>query len=752
MSTNREIDMYRICGTLFFDATLSSGMIAIYHNRDRIGKAGNLWNLMLRNRAIPLAKISVRNSFLALSLVVLLAPAAVQAQISYSPSSSSTSTGSDDSQTDSASSTVAPSSSLSGGSGKLIAQNSSPAIFQDPSSSSQNTSSTPTTASPNPQDTKAPSKNPLEGLDKDTLAKLAQLIPSAKSSNSRQSLPTLAGTVQIKRSFEFPQKNDTKLIHNLSFRDTPVREVIGEIARQGNLNIIIDKSVIGKVTGELRDVTLDEAMDNVMSASGLQTRVFDNHTVIVGTPEALFQLGLNRPVAQAFKLSYAHPHDVATMLQASVFNRGFSTTLSDASQSVERGESSESNNKTEVKNDQTASLVRATTKVQIQEGVGYNNAAIDPGTQQIRTLQELVTDYPVLQNGGGAIVIPDAHGRQVFVVGTSEDVEIAREAISILDRRPKMVHIQASLIELTNQGIRQLGATINVQGQGVSASIMGNSSAPLLSFLPGLGSVANGIPNSQIPSIPFTGTNVTQGTPGTAFTGLVGSLLPTIVPSIAGVTPSPSAFSGVDFLTLGGSAGGKANIATLPTAVDVNLQMLLQTNKAKVIANPSVVVVDNTEALITIANEVVHKVTSTVSLGVVTTNVELAKAGVFLNVLPRITEDGFIRLRLRPQVSAPLGPATNFGSDASLLSIRDVISQEVRIKDGQTLVIGGLFTEQEASQMAKVPYLAELPVLGAFFRTTLKGRSRVELMLMITPKLVEEDPTQLSETGESPTM
>lgn len=80
------------------------------------------------------------------------------------------------------------------------------------------------------------------------------------------------------------------------------------------------------------------------------------------------------------------------------------------------------------------------------------------------------------------------------------------------------------------------------------------------------------------------------------------------------------------------------------------------------IANPSIVVVDNTEALVAIAQEVVHKVTSTVSLGVVTTNVELTKAGVFLNVLPRVTQDGFIIMRLRPQVSAPIGAPLTFGS------------------------------------------------------------------------------------------
>lgn len=80
------------------------------------------------------------------------------------------------------------------------------------------------------------------------------------------------------------------------------------------------------------------------------------------------------------------------------------------------------------------------------------------------------------------------------------------------------------------------------------------------------------------------------------------------------------------------------------------------------------------------------------------------------------------------------------------------MSQEVRVKDGQTLVLGGLFKEEEAAQLAKVPYLAEAPILGALFRNSLKGRNRTELMLLLTPKVVEEEPTSLSENQPSPTM
>lgn len=607
-------------------------------------------------------------------------------------------------------------------------------------------------------------------------------------------IPGISGTVQIRRPFKLFAREE--LLHNLSFRDTPVKEVIAELARRGNLNIIIDKSVVGKITGELKDLTLNEAMDSVLAAAGLQSRILDNNTVVVGSLQAMVQLGLNRPMARVFKLSYAHPYDVATLLHVSIFNRGmvpdFNTELRRKGETQqetvaqEGGGTKESDRSTDdysnnqINKPDIARTIRGTSRSQTQEGVGFNNAAVDPGTQQIRTFQEVPADYAVDQNGGSTIVVPDVKNRQILVVGTVEDLKIAEEAIRLLDRRPRQVHVQTSLVELTNQGIRQLAANVSTQGSGLSASILGNAAAPLVRYLPGLGGQSNNIAGSGYtsstqstfaPSIPFgastssvnqannsiapASNSTTNFNPANAFSGLVGAFLPAAGQTIAGVTSTPAAASGFNLLTLGGGAGGKGNIATLPSALNISLNMLLQTNKAKLIANPSVVVVDNTESLITLAEEVVHKVTSTVSLGVVTTNVELTKAGIFLNVLPKVAEDGFITMRLRPQVSTPLGAPIQFGNPnqnptvVTLLNIRDIMSQEVRIKDGQTLVLGGLFTENEASILAKVPYLAETPVLGALFRNSLKGRDRTELMLLITPKIVEDDPSPTQITDKA---
>ncbi len=227
-------------------------------------------------------------------------------------------------------------------------------------------------------------------------------------------IPGISGTVQIRRPFKLFAREE--LLHNLSFRDTPVKEVIAELARRGNLNIIIDKSVVGKITGELKDLTLNEAMDSVLAAAGLQSRILDNNTVVVGSLQAMVQLGLNRPMARVFKLSYAHPYDVATLLHVSIFNRGmvpdFNTELRRKGETQqetvaqEGGGTKESDRSTDdysnnqINKPDIARTIRGTSRSQTQEGVGFNNAAVDPGTQQIRTFQEVPADYAVDQNGG----------------------------------------------------------------------------------------------------------------------------------------------------------------------------------------------------------------------------------------------------------------------------------------------------------------------------------------------------------------
>lgn len=674
-----------------------------------------------------------------------------------------------------------------------------------------------------------PSSVPPEVTDPQPIAQAPNRNTNPIADPYKNYLPTTGGSVQIRRPFKLSVSGG--LIHNLSFRDASVRAVLSELSRLGNINILVDKSVTGNITGDLKDMTVSEALDSVLAASGLQSRTIDNNTVVVGSRHAMITLGLNRTIAKAFHLSYADPWEVAQILSASVFNTGLFLEAS-ATRDIAAGGATDTiipspnvnyyppatltpNTETgaytgspavssAVPIDQQVSPVPSTgggivgtkggettsfkedkrvvtsIRKKVDSVSGFNDAGVNPEKIKIQGYIAEQRDFEVSQNNGGALVVPDVRNRQIVVVGTPDDLSVAEQAIHLLDKRPREVHIQVSLIELRNEAIRQFGATMNLQGEGVSSSIAGNSQAPLITYLPGLGSapieqigagsvyqtVQAGTAAFVPPPAVFTRTASFNDTRNTTFnqptavappfTGILGTVLPAAAPTIAGVVANPVSQSALNFLTLSRRAGGRTNIATLPAGLNFTLNMLLQTNKAKILANPSLVAVDNSEAFIELANEIVKKIvpviTTSAGGNVTVPTPEITKVGIFLDMMPKIADDGFVTLRIRPRVSVPLGPPVTFGvaplqTQVTLEADREVISQEVRIKDGQTLVLGGLFTESEAAQIAKVPYLAETPIFGAFFRNTLKGRNRTELMLLITPKIIEEQQTPVADNN-----
>jgi type IV pilus assembly protein PilQ len=73
---------------------------------------------------------------------------------------------------------------------------------------------------------------------------------------------------------------------------------------------------------------------------------------------------------------------------------------------------------------------------------------------------------------------------------------------------------------------------------------------------------------------------------------------------------------------------------------------------------------------------------------------------------------------------------------ATLLQRRDLDLKGIRIKDGETLVIGGMIQESESKTVSKIPFLGDIPVLGMFFRSTATTKSKEEMVIMITPQII----------------
>lgn len=177
----------------------------------------------------------------------------------------------------------------------------------------------------------------------------------------------------------------------------------------------------------------------------------------------------------------------------------------------------------------------------------------------------------------------------------------------------------------------------------------------------------------------------------------------------------------------------------------VRINALLRDNKARLLASPSIIAMDSKESSIQITDDIIEKVLieTTVNANNIFTrqNVTLGTAGVTLSITPKINPDGYISMKVDPTISfirETVRGATNAEILATLKSSRKLTTPEVRVRDGETLIIGGLNQERTTEQLDKIPILGDIPVIGALFRRTDKSRTITELVVLITPKVVPE--------------
>ncbi|MBY0449948.1 MAG: hypothetical protein K2X01_04915 [Cyanobacteria bacterium] len=307
-------------------------------------------------------------------------------------------------------------------------------------------------------------------------------------------------------------------------------------------------------------------------------------------------------------------------------------------------------------------------------------------------------------NPVGVVMVPDARLNTLTILGTPEQLARAEKMIPIFDARLPQVAIEASLIEISERGRKDLETSLGGQQQQFLAGFNNGPDASLRQSL-------NGPPLNPLPDpIP---------------PGQVG--LPTEIAGSAG--------------TLAGSGFGWTNRpAVADRSFVLRINAVIQQNKARVLANPTVIATHDNEAVISIVDEILRNRTITIAAGggggTTTTTIAIGEAGIVLDVIPKVGEDGTIRMRVRPSVTAVLERPSDTNGGTTLLSKRDILVQDVRMKDGQTLIIGGLISQNDTNTTDKVPVLGDLPVVGSMFRSASTSKRRTELMIMITPHLL----------------
>ncbi|HNC74753.1 MAG TPA: type IV pilus secretin PilQ, partial [Elusimicrobiota bacterium] len=302
----------------------------------------------------------------------------------------------------------------------------------------------------------------------------------------------------------------------------------------------------------------------------------------------------------------------------------------------------------------------------------------------------------------------DAPNNALVVTDTPEGLAAAERLISELDRKPAQVLIETKLVQLS------LGKSLDLGIQWEYAN-----SRPLSDRNPANRRII-GQRKTEAGSSPPAGK---VGFVGTDATG---------ADEVTTAVDSATRGTGVNLAgpTKAGITFGFINSSDLLTAT---LGALETENEAKTLTNPKIITTNNQNAKIQIGQKVPFLQTTVSPGGTATQSTVFADVGFIIDVTPTINEDNRIRLKVKPESSNVEGT-----TDAGPTINTTTAETEVILRDGDTIVIGGLVSENMVKSVSKVPLLGDLPVLGVFFRSLSDTKKRQELLVFITARIVPD--------------
>jgi type IV pilus assembly protein PilQ len=182
-----------------------------------------------------------------------------------------------------------------------------------------------------------------------------------------------------------------------------------------------------------------------------------------------------------------------------------------------------------------------------------------------------------------------------------------------------------------------------------------------------------------------------------------------------------------------GQAGqGGLQIGIVRNNLGVFISALESVADTTVLANPKVLVLNKQAGEVQVGQQLGYE-TTTVTQTTSTQTVQFLDTGTILSFRPYIGDNGFIRMEIHPEDST--GSVTNNLPDKTTTEV----TSNVMIKDGNTIVIGGMFKDNSSSSRNQVPILGNLPIVGALFRSQTDNTQRQEVIILLTPHIIKDD-------------
>ena len=578
--------------------------------------------------------------------------------------------------------------------------------------------------------------------------------------------------------------------------DASLPEVLRQIAQRGHLNLVLNQAVKGKVSVSLHNVTPEEAIETICQISGLGFAKQGNRILLVAPLSSTELLGLQRSQATVFQLKYANASRIATLLQTGIFNtnnqsnssRGGSTASSSASSSGTNG-SQAPTIQADMKNNQllvmgSADQVKLITDLMPQLDkqrerrvyqLSYANAVnvaqqlnasiFNDGTSAtggaatstgggatINIAQEQISEgtgtNSVGRSGGGS----SSGGGNGGSSNTSSGSGGASSSSSSSSSSGNGSSTTSNANSINPGGLNSLGSSVGSLPSSITIRSQTQTTGTFT--IPAMGSVA--IPDTRLNTLTIFA-SAQQFRPVEELLSLLDAKPAQVSIQASLVEVSASSLKNLGALfqyntggkwgfTLGSlSPGGLSQLlynqtGGLQDVLSLQLQALFQQGKAKSLANPTIVATHDSETVISIVDDILRGESFSTgnSQFFGQTAPLIGQAGIILDILPKIGANGVVTMRVRPSVTSVYDKIVSGTSTIQLVRSRDLVAQQVQVKDGQTLIIGGLIDNRTSRSESKLPGLADLPIVGAMFRSMSTSTNRSELLIMLTPHILNQ--------------
>ena len=497
----------------------------------------------------------------------------------------------------------------------------------------------------------------------------------------------------------------------------------------------------GLVTVAFQREPLERAFNFVLLSSGLQAKL-EERTVVVGLNVLTKTIG--NQVSRVYRLNQVSPDGAADYLA----NLGATITKTNT--------------------------ITSTSNESSSTGVSTANASASTSSTSTQTVIESfgASQGPLK----GLIGTTDKRLGTITLIGGSYLVSVAEGYLKQLDLRKRQVAVNVKILNIdldnatsidnsfstrigntfivndSGQALINFG-TLKPPGKGLGSGKFDGSGTPLTAVTPfGFPDSKQLFQNKIDGSTPFEGNMLPKpgggyqfvrpgfgsfNNPGQPGLGVSEFTLEPIVSASGAVT-------GYNSLEKPGNPAVPNNMKYPNGLVDY-LSATIQSRNTKTLADPTLLVQEGEKAKVEAITSVITNVQVTNNANNTTTSTTTREnAGLTLEVqAEKIDDNGFITLRMTPQASIPVpaGTLSVGGADVAISNIvkRSLDSGRVRLRDGQTLFLTGVIQESDAAIASKWPVLGDLPFFGQFFRKTNTGRRKSELVIVVTPRIIDDE-------------